>query len=271
MNKTKTIGKSVVSSSEHTDPIGVAMNEFVEALDAHDEERLKKCLSKYVQTSDSDLDAEIATLFEAYSGPTESWKWSQGSSEVMKRDGNEGRDYVTLTAVLKSKGRNYYISIDYTKRDFNDLGREGICLVDFTTQEVQAAYRNERFDLTEYRGEYYWEGEDRYKVHVTTSHKDEYETQRICGYETIYYPAEAEFYAMDYVKDVKKNNSLNSLLEKYGKPNAGSPEVCMYYKVKDSDDFYICVYLRGAKEKKVMQVDLVDEDRSVETLYSDLK
>ena len=83
--------------------------------------------------------------------------------------------------------------------DLNNSGREGICCVDFTTPEVEAAFSNGKRDLINYQGKYCWEGEDRYKLHVTTECKGNFQTRRIEGNEMIYTPTETQFSSQEFV------------------------------------------------------------------------
>ncbi|MCR4652578.1 MAG: DUF5104 domain-containing protein [Eubacterium sp.] len=263
-SRTMSTAQELVTTSN--DKIDKDMNAFIKALDAHDKGALRKCFSSYVQKNDKELDQEIDELFAAYPGPTDSWKWSMDSTQSYSSASDEAREYVTHTAILKSYGKNYYIYIEYTEGEYAGKDRYGICCVDFTTPEVQAALRSHRLDLIDYKSKSSWEQEDHYKIHVTTKHKGDYETRRICNYEEIFNPSEVKYSAHEYVSFVKTNHSIKDFQIKYGMENAGD-EDCLYYQVNDGDNLYVMLFKGGKEGQDITQIDLVNEDNYVKTLY----
>ncbi len=269
-SKATSTARGWFSSSENRgeDHLDREMNAFIKALDAHDKGALRKCFSSYVQKNDKELDQEIDELFAAYPGPTDSWKWSMDSTQSYSSASDEAREYVTHTAILKSHGKNYYIYIEYTEGEYAGKDRYGICCVDFTTPEVQAAYCDGRFELTSYGGEYSWKGQDRYKLHVTVDHKDTYVTRRIDNQERIYVESETTYAADDFVEFIKKNHSLDDLRTRFGRENSIQKILQkVYYKVSDGEDLYVRIFIDGNEGNEITGIDLVNEDNYVKTLY----
>ncbi|MCR4652577.1 MAG: DUF5104 domain-containing protein [Eubacterium sp.] len=272
-NRIKHVIRSASSSwAESGVDVDKDMDAFIKALDKHDKKALKKCFSSYVQKNDKELDQEIDELFAAYLGPTDSWKWSMDSTQSYSSASDEAREYATHTAILKSHGKNYYIYIEYTEGEYAGKDRYGICCVDFTTPEVQAAYSDQRFDLTSYRGCDSWEGEERYKLHVTIDHKGEYLTCRILNAETIFTSSEKYYSYKDFLNFVNDNQSINDLRQKFGNENASREYLeDVYYKVNDGENLYVRISLRPMAGNEIMRLDLVDEDNYVRKLFVDIK
>ena len=271
----KNIGKLVLKTSSEDyskkenskgDYWDKLMDQFVVALDKHDKKGIMNCFSDYVNKHDQNLDKEIEELFQAYTGKTDSWKWSLDSTQDYSDAPEENREYITRTAVLNSNGKNYYLYVEITTVDLSRKGRFGLCCVDFTTPEVQAALRSHRLDLIDYESKSSWEQEDHYKIHVTTKHKGDYETRRICNYEEIFNPSEVKYSAHEYVSFVKTNHSIKDFQIKYGMENAGD-EDCLYYQVNDGDNLYVMLFKGGKEGQDITQIDLVNEDNYVKTLY----
>ncbi len=259
-----------ISSDEKKDDSVKCIEEFIRALDSHDKEALRNCFSEYVRKNDNELYQEIDELFHAYDGPTDSWRWAGSSTESYSSDPKENREYITCTAVLKSKGKNYYLYVEYTTLDMSDRGRQGLCCADFTTPEVQAAISDGRRELTSYKGENMWKGEDHYKLHVTTDHKGEYLTRRIAGEETIYTQTETKYSSKDFVDFANENGSVKDLRELFGQENAWKKNMGdLYYKVTDDDDLYVCIhYMDGSAGQVVKSITLVNEENNyIDSLY----
>ncbi len=268
----KKIANKTKSSSENSndgDYLEKGMNEFIKALDQKNKDVLRNCFSEYVRKNDKKLDQEIDDLFSAYPGPTDSWTWSGSSTEGFSSAPEENREHISRTAVLKCNGKHYYLYVEYTTIDLNDDGRTGLCCVDFTTPEVQAAYTNGDDDRTSYKGQYNWKGEERYRLHVTTDYKGEYQTRRIDDTELIYTPTETEASSQDFVDFVKNNRSLRDLRKRFGTENAGLEYVDkIYYKVTDGEELYVCVCIEGLEGQEVTRIKLVNEDNYIRTLFS---
>lgn len=272
MDKASSMAEEMISTSDkqesdsHWDK---SIKKLVRALDQHDKELLRACFSEYVRKNDKNLDQEMDALFKAYPGETESWVWDGCSTQSFSSASDENREYVTRTAVLKSHGKNYYLYMEYTTMDLNNSGREGICCVDFTTPEVQAAFSDGRDDLITYKGNYNWKGQDRYKLHVTTEHKGEYQTRRIKGNEMIYTPTEIRYSSQDYLNFVLTDNSVKDFREKFGTENAGwENSQIMYYKVTDGDDLYVFIdYMDSSEGQVVYRIDLVNEEKKIKTIF----
>jgi hypothetical protein len=244
--------------------------ELISAMDKHDKEGIRKCFSEYVRKNDKNLDKEIGELLSAYSGPTDSWRWSGSSTQSYSSAPEENREYITCTAVLKSGERHFYLYLEYTTIDMSDNEREGLCCVDFRTPEVQAAFSDGKRELVSYAGKKAWENEDHYKIHVATDHKGNYETRRIAGSEMIYTPTETNFSSQDFVDFANTNSSLKDLKEKFGPGNAWQDYLeTIYYKVSDGDDLYVCVtYMEGSEEQEIYQITLVSEENNfLKSLY----
>jgi hypothetical protein len=244
------------------------IEEFIRALDEHDKETIRDCFCEYVRKNDNELDQEIEALFAAYDGPTDSWRWDGSSTESYSTAPEENREYITCTAVLKSKGKNYYLYVEYTTIDMGNKGRDGLCCADFTTPEVQAAISDGRRELTSYKGENMWKGEDRYKLHVTTDHKGGYQTRRIEGRETIYTPTDTMVSSTDFVNFAKTNRSLKDLRGKFGPENSNQKYLqTINYKVTDGDDLYVCIYVDGIEGQEITMIDLVNEEKDIKTIF----
>uniref|UniRef100_I5AT90 SGS domain-containing protein n=1 Tax=Eubacterium cellulosolvens (strain ATCC 43171 / JCM 9499 / 6) TaxID=633697 RepID=I5AT90_EUBC6 len=245
------------------------IGDFIKALDKHDKALLRGCFSEYVRENDTDLDYEITKLFESYDGPTDSWEWEDFSSQSFSNDPGENREYKSRRAILRSHGKNYYFEFEYTTIDLNKSGRDGLCCVDFTTPEVQAAISDGRSELTDYKPEINWDESDHYRLHVTTEHRGEYQTRRIDGRETIYTSSEVNYASNDFMNLIKENRSVKVLKEKFGSENAGlKNSQMMYYKVTDGEDLYVCIYyMDGNEGEEVRRVELVNEEKHVKTLF----
>lgn len=232
-----------------------AVDDFFQAVDARDAERIKEMFASNVREESSDLDEMLERLFAFYPGPTDNCELNGEPS------GDYTTDYGVRTKTIHnwfavvSGDINYYCRITYTYRDDVDKDNVGIRQVTLISEKVMCSE------------DFKWPEED--GIQVIEDAPGDYMTRRIGYNPVIYTPVDRTVTKEEILEFLDENDDYDDFVDYFGEPNAvNCPWLCYAYELPDENgekryaELWVD-YPRGSKQGTIYQVFLLNDTSNI--------
>lgn len=204
--------------SQEAELYNQAVDDFFAALDSQDKEAIMDMFAQDVREEDTDLEAQIDKLFEAYPGPT----------DICKRDGSSvagsySNDHGTHTSSVESgfpvvsHDTYYWCDFEYMYENDEDEDQIGIRRISFYSAEARCKEIYEPVSRTGSMDK----GADTVTdgLTVLTDVSVDYEVRFVGGYPEKFTPIDRTLTAEQVTAFLETSSSYSAFLAEFGSPN----------------------------------------------------
>lgn len=197
------------------------VDNFFQALDAHDKEALKDMFAPSVRKKDKTLDENLDRLLECYSGPTDICKRDGGMvAGSYDNDHGKGSAEVGSGFPVVSNGKYYWCDFALMYQNDWDQDEIGIKEVRLATMEYECearyAYAAESRACMDDKG---GDDSDERALLVLTECSVDYEVRFIGGYPEKFTPIDRELSQAQVEEFFQTSYSYSEFVKEFGEPN----------------------------------------------------